>query len=142
MLNSSLRPQISKESLLSTGSSTIEIHCSAATRESYIHTRNYSEESTVVLIDGVSTVLDDSVPLSPHMVSKLTQPSYSEFFDMEKMKLHSIRLRTDLNEIMNSFTSNVDEGIPVLRYSQELVRNDVKTTHQNSKKRTRKCQIL
>jgi hypothetical protein len=107
-------------------------------------------DSTVVLVEGISNVLDEDLDISEisdgsagtqsnRRNPKLSQPSYSEFFDTEKMNRCSIRLRTDLNEIMNSFTSGVDDELQVLRYSQEIERKNFQVP---LKKGTQKCQIL
>lgn len=132
--------------MLSTGSSTIAQH-SSVQRAS--HRRGESEDSTVVLIDGNASGLNDNWE-HPHIQRprpierEFPRPSYSEFFDTEKMKLSSIRLRTDLNQIVNMFNSQVDEEIPVLRYSQDLRRQNItkQVKSRKDKKRSRKCQIL
>jgi hypothetical protein len=106
-------------------------------------------DSTVVLVEGISAALDEDFDISEtsdaspgpqsNRSTILAQPSYSEFFDTEKMNRCSIRLRTDLNEIMNSFTSGVDDELGVLRYSHEIERKDFRVPQ---KKETQKCQIL
>ncbi len=139
ILSSTVNPKMSKQSLLDTGSSTVE---------NLYADQSVDKESTVVLVDGVSGALDETLDRSDRIrpfgysYSKLAQPSYSEFFVPDKMNLHSIRLRTDLNEIMNSFSTQVNDELGVIRYSAETERKKLHRPAASATYHKRTCQIL
>ena len=144
--NSIVKRKGSLGSILSTGSSTVEKHSSTLSLklDEPVSYHSDGEESTVVVVDGISAENIDensgnSLQSPDEKALRLAQPSYSELFDSDKINLNAIRLRTDLNRIMNGFTADVSDEIPVLRYSQEIQRKNFKKPEI---RRTRQCEIL